>query len=516
MKLRNEKLTLEIVAVILVFSIFSIVLLGYYSTALLGENVNPRFVKGDYEKLRAEAEKIGNPSASINETAKSVFVLTYHIVSKDEPKDDYEISYNQFKDNMFALKRLGFQTVKLEDLYPFLNGEKELPDKSFLITFDDGAKASFYNTDQILEVLNYTAVMFVITGNSFTENQSAYYLNETELIAVQKTGRWELESHTHESHFKVPIEGSIEYGPALTNKLWISEENRFETNQEFFTRVSTDLEKAKMLLETKLNKEVTSFALPYGDFGDKNNYAEAHSIIENLTTSMHKMVFYQFPMKDRLYKGNYAGENQDSYLVTRFASDSFRIPDELLERIEGSRTVELPYNENYLNYDRWPRISGQASFRNESMILTPLEDSIFTYLDGSYLWEDYDFSIRLDNDGASSVSLMSRLTPFNDYVSCQYNDSRLSLVTLNEDIHKKLVSVNMPENITLQIGTYLSMSVSGSSVKCFVNGYEMINSEVQNMSPNGGVGVKAEKFVDADKNFIFKDISIVGRESNGI
>jgi len=516
MKSKNEKLALEIVGVILVFSIFSIILLGYYSTALHGERVNPRFVEVDYEALRDEAEEIGNPSALINETASSVFVLTYHIVSKDEPKDDYEISYDQFKENMFALKRLGYQTVRLEDLYLFLNGEKELPDKSFLITFDDGAKASFYNADPILEVLNYTAVMFVITGNSFTENQSAYYLNETELIGVQQTGRWELESHTHESHFKVPIEGSIEYGSALTNKLWISEENRSETDQEFFTRVSTDLQKAKMILETKLNKEVTSFALPYGDFGDKNNYAEAHNIVKDLTTSMHKMVFYQFPMRDRLYKGNYVGENQDSYLVTRFASDSFRTPDQLLERIESSRTLELPYKENYLNYDRWPRISGQASFRNESMILTPLEDSIFTYLDGSYLWEDYDFSIRLDNDGASSVSLISRLTQSNDYVSCQYNYSGLSLVTLNEDLHKKLVSVNMPQNITLQIGTYLSMSVSGSNVKCFVNGYEMINSEVQNISPNGGVGVKAEGFVDSDKIFIFKDITISRRESNGV
>lgn len=515
MKLKNGKLALEIIGVILVFSIFLIILLGYYGTALQGENNSQRFVEVDYEELRNEAEAIGNPNLLINETAKSVFVLTYHIVSKDEPKDDYEISYEQFKKNMFALKSLGYQTVRLEDLYLFLDGEKELPDKSFLITFDDGAKASFYNTDQILEVLNYTAVMFVITGNSFVENESSYYLDETELIAVHQTGRWELESHTHTAHFKVPIDG-FEDGPALTNKLWIATENRSETDEEFFTRVNFDLENSKNILESKLNKQVTSFALPYGDFGDNNNYADAHEIVFNLTSAMYKMVFYQFPMKDSLFKGNYPGKKQDSYLVTRFAADSFRTPEELLKRIEGSRGIELPYNEEYVNYERWPRISGQASFKNNSMILTPLEDSIFTYLDGSYLLEDYEYSIRLDNDAVSTVSLISRLTSSNDYVSCQYNDQGVSLVTLNQNSREKVVSANMPHNITLEQGTYLTMSVYGSKVKCFVNGYDLINSNVINISPNGGVGVKAEGFLTADKNFIFKDITLIRRENNGL
>lgn len=507
---RHKNISLQIASFLFVFSIFSIVLLGYYGSAIVGEKENPRFVKINYRELQNEADLIGNPSALITEKAESVFVLTYHVVSKDTPKDDYEISYDQFKENMFALKRLGYQTVSLEDLYLFLDGQKELPDKSFLITFDDGAKASFYNADPILQALNYTAVMFVITASSLEELQSAYYLNESELIKVQATGRWELESHTHESHFKFKTEGYEEEVPALTNKLWIAEQNRSETDEEFFTRVSTDLEKAKMLLETKLNKEITSFALPYGDFGDNNNYVRAHDLVKDLTLSLHKMVFYQFPMKGRLYKGNYAGENKDSYLVARFAADSFHTPESLLERIEGSRAVSMPYEEDYTNYDRWPRISGQASFRNQSMVLTPVEDSIFTYLDGSYLWADYQYSIRLGNGGASIVSLISRLDLENNYVSCRYSDESLSLVILNNDNHERLISKELPQNITLGVDTYLSMSVSGQNVRCLINGYEVINMEVPNMGSNGGVGLKVEGFATEDKTFIFKDITIAG------
>jgi|SRR3989344_1601125 len=507
---KHKRISLQITSFLFVFIIFSIVLLGYYGSAIAGEKENPRFVKINYDKLQKEADLIGNPSALITEKAESVFVLTYHVVSKNAPKDDYEISHNQFKENMFALKRLGYQTVSLGDLYLFLDGQKELPDKSFLITFDDGAKTSFYNVDPILQVLNYTAVMFIITASSLEELQSPYYLNESELIKVQATGRWELESHTHKSHFKFKTQGHIEEVPALTNKLWFIEQNRSETDEEFFTRVSDDLKRAKMLLETKLNKEITSFALPFGDFGDNNNYAQARDIVKDLTTNMHKMVFYQFPMKGRLYKGNYIQKDRSSYLVTRFAADSFHTPESLLERIDGSRTISLPYEEDYLNYNRWPRISGQASFRNQSMILTPIEDSIFTYLDGSYSWKDYQYSIRLGNNGVSIVSLISRLDLENNYVSCQYTDENLSLVVLDKGDYKRLISKEMPQNITLSVDTYLSMSVSGQNVKCFINGYELISMEVPNVASNGGVGLKAERFLSENKTFIFKDITIKG------
>lgn len=507
------KIFLELIFIIFIFSVFTFLLLRYYETNQKVIKENPRFVKIDYQQLQKEADAIGNPSSLINKPAKNVFVLTYHVLSKNAPQDSYEISYDQFKENMFALKSQGYQTISLQNLYLFLDGKKEIPDKSFVLTFDDAAKAGFYNADPILKALNYTAVMFVITGHSLEKNQSAYYINETELLAVEQTGRWEIESHTYQSHFRLPIRANGEIAPALTNKLWIPEENRLETNEEFFTRVSLDLTKAKNLLETKLNNTVNAFALPYGDFGERgSNYAEAHIIIYNLTTSLHKLVFYEFPIKNRIFKGNYVDLNQDSHIVARLPADSLLTPDKLLQRIEASRTLELPYSETYTNYDRWVRISGEASFEKDMIKIKKAgnssDDILFSYLDGSYLWRNYIYSIQLKNSEASTISLLARLTVSADYISCQYNKDGVNLIKSKNSILERIESKKILENLSLVSGTDLSISVEGSNVTCYINGRIVINTIVPEISPQGGVGVKAEGFKSEDKTFNFGGISI--------
>jgi peptidoglycan/xylan/chitin deacetylase (PgdA/CDA1 family) len=42
-----------------------------------------------------------------------------------------------------------------------MKGEKILPKKSFLLTFDDGRKDSFYPVDPVLKKLNYNAVILI-------------------------------------------------------------------------------------------------------------------------------------------------------------------------------------------------------------------------------------------------------------------------------------------------------------------------------------------------------------------
>src|SRR3990167_8963661 len=102
--------------------------------------------------------------------AKSIPVLLYHGII--ENADGSNILLEDFKNQMFALKKAGWQTVNIEDFYAFMRGEKQVPDKSFLLTFDDGRKDSYYPVDPILKALNYRATIFVITGRSLVEKNS--------------------------------------------------------------------------------------------------------------------------------------------------------------------------------------------------------------------------------------------------------------------------------------------------------------------------------------------------------
>jgi len=49
---------------------------------------------------------------------------------------------------------------------------KELPEKSFLLAFDDGVKSSYYNTDTLLRALDYNAVMYIITKHSLSDGET--------------------------------------------------------------------------------------------------------------------------------------------------------------------------------------------------------------------------------------------------------------------------------------------------------------------------------------------------------
>src|SRR3989344_3875806 len=73
------------------------------------------------------------------------------------------------------LMNAGFNTIGGDELNAFMRGEKMLPARSFVITFDDGRKDSYYPVDPLLDVLGYKALVFVITKFAFAD-RSNYYL----------------------------------------------------------------------------------------------------------------------------------------------------------------------------------------------------------------------------------------------------------------------------------------------------------------------------------------------------
>ena len=116
-----------------------------------------------------------NISSVSDQYAKSIPVLLYHGII--EKPDGENMLIDNFRDQMFALKKAGWQTVSIEDFYKFMKGEKNLPEKSFLLTFDDGRKDSYYPVDPILKALDYNAAMFVISGRSLCEESKTSQFN---------------------------------------------------------------------------------------------------------------------------------------------------------------------------------------------------------------------------------------------------------------------------------------------------------------------------------------------------
>ena len=88
-------------------------------------NVSAIFGRNNFN----ETVSAGNQQSEL--AAKSIPVLLYHGII-DKP-DGANILLENFKDQMFALKKAGWQTITLDDFYAFMRGEKQMPDKSFLL-----------------------------------------------------------------------------------------------------------------------------------------------------------------------------------------------------------------------------------------------------------------------------------------------------------------------------------------------------------------------------------------------
>lgn len=98
----------------------------------------------------------------ISKYARAVPVLVYHSINTIP--GPWTVSPAHFEAQMRYLADNGYSTVNINEFAAFMEGEANLPEKSVLITFDDGYLDNYVYAFPILERLGLHVVMFVVTG----------------------------------------------------------------------------------------------------------------------------------------------------------------------------------------------------------------------------------------------------------------------------------------------------------------------------------------------------------------
>ena len=93
--------------------------------------------------------------------AQSIPVLMYHHVSPNPGL--VTVSPETFHAQMAWLAKHNYRSIGTDDLAAFLNG-KPLPEKSVMITFDDGYLDNYLYAHPVLQAFGLKAVLFIITG----------------------------------------------------------------------------------------------------------------------------------------------------------------------------------------------------------------------------------------------------------------------------------------------------------------------------------------------------------------
>jgi len=448
-----------------------------------------------------------NTEAKMEDTqTDSIPVLVYHGVL--ENADEENISITDFKNQMFALKKAGWQTVTMRDFNAFIQGNATLPDKSFVLTFDDGRKDSYYPVDPILKTLDYNAVIFVITKYITEENPGNYYLSLEELKQMQKSGRWEIQPHTYDGHTFYAIDGNGGAGHFYSNRLWLFEENRLETNEEFLARISLDFAMAKNAIEEKLHEPAVGFAFPFGDFGENSkNIEDAETQVLQIARNFFPISFYQtWPGKG--FPTNYP---EDEFLLKRIDVEADWDSMKLLSVLESGQDKELPYNSSVYRQDDWLFTWGDGIIENDTLTLQSHAQTTGSsgFLNGSYLWDNYTFLADIDWISGLSVSLLARYKDEINHVSCVFTETG---VRIEERIQNQIRVIEKRDIDLATIGhnRKRGVRVSDSMVQCLVNEKVVaVAYTVSDVLSHGGIGFKIWDSVEGSSNIQITNVSVL-------
>ncbi len=126
---------------------------------------------------------------------QGIAVLNYHFFydpATQECNETICLKVDMFRSHLQYLKDNGYKTLTMKEFVNWIYGRIELPEKSVLITVDDGAMGTGrHNGNHLATILNeykMHATLFLITGWWDIENYRSPYLD--------------IQSHTHDLHYE--------------------------------------------------------------------------------------------------------------------------------------------------------------------------------------------------------------------------------------------------------------------------------------------------------------------------
>ncbi len=200
---------------------------------------------------------------------KIIAVLAYHKIG--EPADDW-YTYNYipektFEEHLEYLKNSDWECLDVKSFLSGLADDNNLPDKSILLSFDDGYASTYNVALPLLQRYNFPAVVFVPTAfvGSYNSFDADLFVEPRELMCT-----WEQLSALENSGVSVQSHGiNHKHFSALT------------VEEQF-----AEIHGSKSIIESKIKNEVKLFSFPYGD-----NMENDKQIISMLANADYKAAF---------------------------------------------------------------------------------------------------------------------------------------------------------------------------------------------------------------------------------
>ena len=219
--------------------------LGAKNKSWMIEEANPgvRFGRG---KAIVIPLKDRNRAGLSSDGFQTIPILTYHRFAEDcdsplcMPAKTFDLQMRYLKENRYHV-------ITAEELLSFLRYRQGLPQKSVLITMDDGYRSVYDIAYPILNKYGFSATLFIYTD---FVGVSKIAITWDQLKEMQGKG-FTIGSHTiYHSDLTQPKEG--------------------ETEQEYIARVKEELFGSKKILDQKLGQDTYFLAYPFGRYDQQS------------------------------------------------------------------------------------------------------------------------------------------------------------------------------------------------------------------------------------------------------
>src|SRR5882762_4271608 len=209
--------------------------------------------------VAAASPKITKPV--VDQTAQ-VIIFCYHRLVDKIRYPGTEITPAAFEAEMKELKDRGIKVISMQDLLAWKRGEKNIPPRCAVISFDDGWKSQYEVAWPILKKFGYTFTMFIYTegvrGGSLGGGEAITW----EQLADMRDNGVDIQAHTathqdlREGH---NIMLAAPGGKRTRTKL---------TGPQYEQWVHNEVVGCKQLLEQRLGIKVNCFAVPFGSYNE--------------------------------------------------------------------------------------------------------------------------------------------------------------------------------------------------------------------------------------------------------
>lgn len=217
------------------------------------------------------------PIGSLHAAGNTFITLNYHDIIPEEervpPFDRVAVCQEHLENHFSWLKRKGYHVVSYQEILDASKGLKTLPDKSILLTFDDGYESFYTRVFPLLRKYHYPAVVALVgawmeSDNAADRPQGKKLLSWQQTRELLNSGLVEVASHSYGLHHGIASNPQGNEQAAATTHAFDPDLRQYEDDEEYRQRINHAVAKSADFIWQHAGVRPRIMVWPFGEYNE--------------------------------------------------------------------------------------------------------------------------------------------------------------------------------------------------------------------------------------------------------